>query len=92
MSSKKPLVRLFSTPICPYCPAAKKMMNQILPDLGDRVKYEEINVWSSKGREEAQKLKVMTVPAIAVGDEVIFRAVPKNIAELKTKINDTIGR
>lgn len=92
MSAEKPLIRLFTTPICPYCPAAEKMMNQVLPELGERVKFEKVNVWSSKGREEGKKLNVMTVPAIAVDEEIIFRVVPKNIAELKNKINDAIKR
>jgi ribonucleoside-triphosphate reductase len=55
--------KLFTTPSCPNCPAVKEYMKTI------KIKGEEIDASSDKGRNEAINLGIMSVPTIVFFDE-----------------------
>ena len=62
-----PNVKVYSTPVCPYCEMAKDFLKE------NNVKFEEVDV--SKNQEAAvemvEKSGQMSVPVIIIDDEVI---------------------
>ena len=60
-------VRIYSTPICPFCKRAKEFFKK------HNVEYEDINVAENeKARDEmVEKSGQMSVPVIEVGDKII---------------------
>ena len=62
-----PNVKVYSTPVCPYCEMAKDFLKE------NNIKFEEVDV--SKNQEAAvemvEKSGQMSVPVIIIDDEVI---------------------
>jgi len=60
-----PVVRIYTTPICPYCVRAKSLLRK------KNVPFEEIDVFMSPSAREEMESKAngkRTVPQIFVGD------------------------
>ena len=70
-------VRLFSTPICPYCQTLKKFLEE------QGVQFEEINVLENKTAEEEmiKATNQMTVPVLEIDGEYIVGFDRKKIVE-----------
>jgi glutaredoxin-like YruB-family protein len=70
-------VRLFSTPICPYCQTLKKFLVE------QGVQFEEINVLENKTAEEEmiKATNQMTVPVLEIDGEDIVGFDRKKIVE-----------
>lgn len=70
-------VRLFSTPICPYCQTLKKFLVE------QGVQFEEINVLENKTAEEEmiKATNQMTVPVLEIDGEYIVGFDRKKIVE-----------
>ncbi len=62
-----PTVKVYSTPVCPYCEMAKDFLKE------NNVPFEEIDVSKNKDAavEMIEKSGQMSVPVIIIGDEVI---------------------
>ncbi len=67
MPDKQPRVKVYSTPTCPYCHAAKEYLKE------HKVKYDDIDV--SKDQKAAdemiEKSGQMGVPVIEIGNTII---------------------
>jgi glutaredoxin len=61
---------LFTTQICPKCPAAKKLLED------RKIKYELIDASEPKGLEMARKFQIMQVPTLVIldGETVVAKA------------------
>jgi len=81
-------LKYFRTPACPLCPAAKRMLDEITPQLEGKVEIKVVDTWEAEGRQEAMNLKLLTVPSFAVDDMVLFKALPPNSDELLRKIRE----
>ena len=79
-------LKYFSTPRCPICPAAKKMLEEITPQIEGKVNIAFINTWTDEGRAEAMRLKALMVPSFAVDDVIISKYLPKSSEDLLRKI------
>ena len=67
MSAGKPIVTVYSTPLCGYCSAAKRLLDQ------KGVAYTEIDVQrdASKRQEMIERTGRQTVPQVFIGDRHI---------------------
>lgn len=76
-------IRLFSTPICPYCFALKRFLEE------KGIEFESIDVSSDleAQKEMIEKTKQATVPVLDVDGEFIIGFDRKKICEL-LKIED----
>lgn len=84
----KPVVKLFKTVNCGLCPQARKMLEQIRPQLEAKYEIKIFDVGMRDGRDEATKVGLLMVPAFAVDDKLISRGIPPNPTELLKRIKD----
>jgi glutaredoxin 3 len=70
-------IRLFSTPICPYCVTLKRFLDE------QGVEYENINVLEDKDAQEEMinKTEQVTVPVLDIDGEFIVGFDRKRIVE-----------
>jgi glutaredoxin len=61
---------LFTTQICPKCPAAKKLLED------RKIKYELVDASEPHGLEMARKFQIMQVPTLVIldGETVVAKA------------------
>jgi len=71
-------IKVYSTPICPYCNALKNFLKE------NKVEFEDINVAEDKkAREEMiQKTGRMEVPVIEIDNEIIVGFEKEKISRL----------
>jgi small redox-active disulfide protein 1 len=82
------VVKLFTSPTCPYCPRAAEVVRKVVGEEG--VVALEFPVNTDEGMKEALKFGIRAVPAIVVNDEFIFVGVPDE-RELKMLIRRLKG-
>ena len=60
-------VKVYSTPVCPYCVYAKEFLKQ------HNIEFEDVDVSKDQAaaREMVEKSGQMGVPVIAIGDKII---------------------
>ena len=65
---KKPKVKIYSTPTCPYCAMAKEFLKE------KNIEFEDINVAENReaAQEMIQKSGQMGVPVIDIDGEIII--------------------
>ena len=60
-------IEVFTSPRCPHCPSAVKATKQLLkdnPQLEERIKWQEMNTVTPKGKKRAQAYEIRGVPTI----------------------------
>ncbi len=62
---QKATVYLFTSPTCPYCPAAKSFIREFKKTRNDFV-LKELSTATPEGRKQAQKFGVMSVPTFII--------------------------
>ena len=72
------------------CPAAKKMLEEITPQIEGKVDIKAINTWTDEGRAEAMRIGVMCVPSFAVDDVVVAEYLPKSSEDLLRKVREQL--
>lgn len=74
----KPIVKVYSTPTCPYCVMVKDFLKQ------NKVAFEDINVADDEeaANEMVEKSGQMGVPVIIVGKEVVIGCDKSRLKEL----------
>ena len=67
MSAKKPKIKIYTTPACPFCQMAKAYFEQ------EGLEFEEVDVSENpeKAKEMVEKSGQTGVPVIEIGDEII---------------------
>ncbi len=67
-------VEVFTSPQCPHCPAAKRVVDEVAAELGN-IEVEHVNVMEDPSRAAAYK--IMAVPTIVINGEVAFMGAPQ---------------
>ncbi len=77
-------VELFSSPYCTKCKQAKKILRDLVEEIGDeKIKYREVNI--VKELDYAVKIGVLCAPSIAINKELAFSSLP-NIKKLRAEL------
>jgi thioredoxin 1 len=84
-------IEVYTSPTCPYCPHAMKLLNEVAPSFGQNVTVEEVNSWSEEGQTRALKHGIMAVPTIVINGKVKFVGVPKK-DELVKAIQEEVNK
>ncbi len=69
------VIKLLTSPTCPYCPMAKDVLKRFAEQRKD-VLVMEMSVTTDDGMKEALKFGIRTVPAIIINDKQILIGVP----------------
>lgn len=69
-------IELFYSPMCLYCPKAKKILMKIAEEFGGKIQVEEINILASTGLEKVEKYSVKGVPTIVINGRTKITGVP----------------
>lgn len=81
-------VQVLSTPGCVGCGPTKDTVARVLEDY-PALTWEEIDV--TEYPEVAMQYRIMSAPAVVIGNEIAFTSVPKEAA-LRTKLTEYTER
>ncbi len=82
------VVKLFTSPTCPYCPKAAEVVRKVVGEEG--IMALELPVNTDEGMREAIRFGIRAVPAVVVDDRYVFVGVPDE-RELKSLIRKLKG-
>ncbi len=68
------LVKLFTSPTCPYCPKAEEIVEKVARE--EEVIAIKLPVNTNEGMKEALKFGIRAVPAVVINDEFVYVGVP----------------
>lgn len=70
-------IEVFSSPGCSKCGHAKEMLRKMVAELeADRIVWREINILDEL--DYSVKMGVMSTPAIAIDNELVFSGLPSS--------------
>ncbi|MBU0488437.1 MAG: thioredoxin family protein [Bacteroidetes bacterium] len=88
MKESKPItIELFSTMTCPNCTILKRMLEDVLPQFGNKFVLKKTSANMPGGMIRTMKLGIHAVPALLIEKKIVFRSVPTReelITVLKT--------
>ncbi|MET1124352.1 MAG: MJ0307 family thioredoxin [Archaeoglobaceae archaeon] len=82
------VIKLFTSPTCPYCPKAEKVVEKVARE--ENVLAMQFKVNTEEGLKEALKYGIRGVPALVLNDEYLILGVPKE-EELRRLIRKLKG-
>jgi len=62
-------VELYYSDTCSTCHQVRALLMETLPKT---MKFKEINISYPEGKQKASKLNIMSVPAVAIDEDVVF--------------------
>ncbi len=83
------LIKLLTSPTCPYCPRAREVLRKFAEERKD-VMVIELSVTTEEGLREAMKFGISGVPATIVNDRYVLLGVPR-IEELNRLVEEVKG-
>ncbi|MEN4006260.1 MAG: MJ0307 family thioredoxin [Methanobacteriaceae archaeon] len=81
-------VEVFTSPLCPYCPMAIKVVDEVKIEMYDDIEVEKIDIM--KNQAKANEYRLTAVPAVAINGVVKFFGAPSK-EELKRAIKEEIS-
>jgi len=84
-------IELFYSPMCLYCPKARKIVTEIADELDGKVRVEEVNILSTAGMEKSEKYNVKGVPSIVINGRAKITGVP-TVVQLRKAILQELDR
>jgi len=84
-------IELFYSPICLYCPEARKIVLEIAEEFSGKVRVEEINILSSAGTEKLEKYAVKGVPTIVINSKAKITGIPTT-SQLRKAVQRELDR
>ena len=77
-------IEVFTSPMCPHCPPAKRIVEEVVAEIGKGIEVEYIDVMEEP--ERAMQYGIMAVPTIVINGEVAFVGAPTKEA-LREKLS-----
>ena len=76
-------LELFYSPICPFCPEARRILLEVLEEFDQEFHIDEVNIFSSEGLERAKKHDLASVPAIVIENKHKIIGIPEKESLLR---------
>jgi len=77
MEEKKAIpIEMFYTLTCPNCRTMKRMLDEVLPQFGNKFEFSRSLANSPMGMIRTMKLGIFAVPTLLINNEIVFRSVP----------------
>lgn len=70
------IIEMFYTFTCPNCRVLKRMLQEVLPEFGDKFKMVTTLANMPVGMIRTMKLGIYAVPTLLIDNAVVFREVP----------------
>ena len=77
------IINVLKTKMCPHCPKASELAKRVAGKLGNGTIVKETYLDTPEGGKVASKYRVMTVPAILIGEKLKFMGMPSEEALLR---------
>ena len=90
--SAKLEIEIYTSPTCPYCPAALRMLQKAVTIYGEAVHVTKVDVTSPSGQELAGFYKVQATPTIVMNGIVKFRGPPPSESILFEEIEKYVNK
>ncbi|MFC1484138.1 thioredoxin family protein [Candidatus Neomarinimicrobiota bacterium] len=68
---------MFYTITCPNCRVFQRMLDELLPQYGDKYTFKKTLVSTPIGMIRTMKLGIHTVPTVLIDNRIVFRSVPE---------------
>ncbi|ADG13871.1 MJ0307 family thioredoxin [Methanocaldococcus infernus] len=65
-------VEVFTSPMCPHCPAAKRVVEEVAKEMPIEVEYIDV----TQNPQKAMEYGIMAVPTIVIDGEIEFIGAP----------------
>jgi predicted DsbA family dithiol-disulfide isomerase len=69
-------IEMFHTLTCPNCRIMKHMLDEVLPQYGNKFDFSKSLANSPMGIIRTMKLGIYAVPTILIDNKIVFRSVP----------------
>lgn len=79
-------IEIYTSPTCPYCPAALRMLQKAVGIYKEAIEVTEVSVASSEGQQLAAVYDVQATPTIVIDGTVKFRGPPPSESDLFDEI------
>ncbi|MCX6238715.1 MAG: thioredoxin family protein [Bacteroidia bacterium] len=77
IDDKRPIkIEMFYTLTCPNCRVLKRMLNEVLPQFGDKFEFRKSLANSPMGMIRTMKLGIHAVPTLLIDNKIVFKSVP----------------
>lgn len=76
MSEESITIEMFYTLTCPNCRILKRLLQEVLPQFGDKFRLETTMANLPIGMIRTMKLGIYSVPTLLIANEIAFREVP----------------
>ena len=83
---KRVKIEIYTSPTCPYCPAAIRMLQKAIDIYGKDLEVTKIDITTPEGGELAAYYEVQATPTIVMNGIVKFRGDPPSESELYDEI------
>ncbi|NVM53477.1 MAG: thioredoxin family protein [Candidatus Helarchaeota archaeon] len=90
--SKKLQIEIYTSPTCPYCPAALRMLQKAVSIYEDAIEVTEINITSPSGQELAAFYHIQATPTIVIEGDAKFRGPPPSETHLFEEIEKHLDK
>jgi predicted DsbA family dithiol-disulfide isomerase len=88
MSNTAPIIiEMFYTLTCPNCRVMKRMLQEVMPEFGDKFKLVTTMANLPVGMIRTMKLGIYAVPTLLIDNKIVYKEVPSKqdlINKLKT--------
>jgi len=79
-------IEIYTSPTCPYCPAAIRMLQKAIDVYGKILEVTKIDITTPEGGELAAYYEVQATPTIVMNGIVRFRGAPPSESHLFDEI------
>ena len=87
MDNTKPVsIEMFYTLTCPNCKILQRMLDEVLPEFGNKFVMKKTMANGPFGMLKTMRLGIHTVPTLLINNEIAFKQVPTK-QELMNKLN-----
>jgi thiol-disulfide isomerase/thioredoxin len=77
MSNTAPIIiEMFYTLTCPNCRVMKRMLQEVMPEFGDKFKLVTTMANLPVGMIRTMKLGIYAVPTLLIDDKIVYKEVP----------------
>lgn len=84
------IIELYYTLTCPNCKVMERLLNDVLPQYGNRFKLKKTLANGPVGYFKTLKLGIYAVPTLLIEDKIVFKSVPSKL-ELTDKLNQIVN-